>query len=120
VISMHRFVPTAVVIAFLLGIVYLVWTIMTSVLYDPTSGLTKDLDDMAQEDMEGEYLKNWNEHHDRDDDSFGFIIIHTFLNGVTIRAGARKIFRILISRAHGFVQIMKSMWEKAPIIVSRN
>lgn len=93
---MHRYIPVAVIIAFFLGLVLLVWTVMTSVLYDPNEGLTSELDEMAQEDMDGEFLDNWNEHHDRDDDSFGFIGVLIFIVlflCLVIYAFRRKVVR---------------------------
>lgn len=77
---MHRFIPAAIIIGVFLFIVHVVWTVMTGVLYDPSSGLASDLDEMAQDEMDGEFLDNWNTHHDRDDDSFGFIGVLIFIS----------------------------------------
>ncbi len=76
---MHRYIPAAIVIGVMLFIVYLVWTVMTGVLYDPSGGVVSELDDMAQDEMDGEFLDNWNTHRDGDDDSFGFIGILIFV-----------------------------------------
>ena len=60
-------------IGFIISLVFTVWIIFGNVLYNPSGGLVTELDEMAQKDMTGEFLDNWNQHHDVDDDSFGFL-----------------------------------------------
>ena len=49
---MHRFIPAAIIIGVFLFIVYVVWTVMTGVLYDPSSGLASDLDEATRKQIE--------------------------------------------------------------------
>lgn len=70
---MTKFIVPAIIIGFLIAMTFLIWIVFGNVLYAPNSGLVTELDEMAQKDMTGEFLDNWNEHHDTDDDTFGFL-----------------------------------------------
>lgn len=67
-----KFIVSAVIIGFFIAMVFLIWIVFSNVFYNPSGGLVSELDEMAQEDMTGEFLVNWNEHHDTDANSFGF------------------------------------------------
>ena len=69
---MRQFIIVSIIVGFFIGVIFILWIVMNSVLY-ADDGLVSELDDMAQEDMDGEFLNNWNDHVANDDDSFGFI-----------------------------------------------
>ena len=68
-----KFIVKAVIIGFLISLVFIIWIVFSNVLYNPSGGLVTELDEVAQKDMSGEYLDNWNEHHDTDANTFGFL-----------------------------------------------
>jgi choline-glycine betaine transporter len=71
--SVKGFIVGGVIIGALIYLVFTLWVVGNSVLYSIDGGLVTELDEMAQKDMSGGQLDNWNERHDTDQTTFGFI-----------------------------------------------
>ena len=76
--SVKNFMVVAVIVGFFIYLVFILTTVVGNLLYNPDDGLATELDELAQDDMTGEYKDRWNEYHSADDDSFGFIMLLLF------------------------------------------
>ena len=76
---MNRFIPVAIIVGVFLGVVYLLWIVFGNVLYAPDGSITSELDELAEDNMEGEFLDNYNQFRTQDENSFGFFGVLIFV-----------------------------------------